>query len=488
MTIPLVVDDLDDHVGHAYSGMPDRLYIIDRHGTVAYKGGRGPFGFKPGEMEQSLVMLLLDEGAAPKAGPNVPVPDDAEAWKHLPPAVRGAGQPLPAWARALARPLPATTAAMLELDRLHRAGGFLEPKLRGKMRWVAAHANRSPYGEAQAAADLRRAGATDDEIAALAGDVAGLPADERPPLVFARKMTLAAHSVTDAEVAKLIRRHGEKDVVAMVLLLAYANFQDRLVAGARLAGRGAIRRRRSTCSFAAASRRRPAAAAASNSRPPARRVRRRSPTRNGRLFDFAALQKNLQAQRDRPGRIRVPTWEEVAKQLPPATPRPRPVRIKWSLVCSGYQPQLAAGWSACTSAFREEAKQDRVFEESLFWVVTRRCSASTEWATPKCCSRSRASIKKHSTNGRAGWPAATGPLPPGERAAFAFARKLSKDPWPSRRRPATPEAHFGPDRALDVIWWACRCHYMTRVADAFQLPLERDNVFMGKTPMKGATR
>jgi hypothetical protein len=28
-----------------------------------------------------------------------------------------------------------------------------------------------------------------------------------------------------------------------------------------------------------------------------------------------------------------------------------------------------------------------------------------------------------------------------------------------------------------VIWWACRCHYMTRVADAFQLPLERENVF-----------
>lgn len=61
MTMPLVVDEIDDRVGHAYSGMPDRLYIIDRDGRVAYKGGRGPFGFKPGEMEQSLVMLLLDQ-------------------------------------------------------------------------------------------------------------------------------------------------------------------------------------------------------------------------------------------------------------------------------------------------------------------------------------------------------------------------------------------------------------------------------------------
>ena len=61
MSMPLLVDDVNDRVGHAYSGMPDRLYVIDRAGRVAYKGGRGPFGFKPGEMEQSLVMTLLDQ-------------------------------------------------------------------------------------------------------------------------------------------------------------------------------------------------------------------------------------------------------------------------------------------------------------------------------------------------------------------------------------------------------------------------------------------
>lgn len=61
ISMPLLVDEIDDRVGHAYSGMPDRLYVIDREGRIAYKGGRGPFGFKPGEMEQSLVMLLLEE-------------------------------------------------------------------------------------------------------------------------------------------------------------------------------------------------------------------------------------------------------------------------------------------------------------------------------------------------------------------------------------------------------------------------------------------
>lgn len=61
MSLPLLVDDIDDTVGRAYSGFPDRLYLIDREGRVAYKGGRGPFGYKPRELEQTLIMLLLDE-------------------------------------------------------------------------------------------------------------------------------------------------------------------------------------------------------------------------------------------------------------------------------------------------------------------------------------------------------------------------------------------------------------------------------------------
>jgi hypothetical protein len=61
LAIPLLVDTIDDAVGRAYSGFPDRLYLIDRNGRVAYKGGRGPFGYKPRELEQTLVLMLIDE-------------------------------------------------------------------------------------------------------------------------------------------------------------------------------------------------------------------------------------------------------------------------------------------------------------------------------------------------------------------------------------------------------------------------------------------
>ena len=66
---PMLVDTIDDAVGARFSGMPSRLYLIDRDGRVAYKSGRGPFGFKPAELEHSLILLLQDSkqrsGAVP---------------------------------------------------------------------------------------------------------------------------------------------------------------------------------------------------------------------------------------------------------------------------------------------------------------------------------------------------------------------------------------------------------------------------------------
>jgi thiol-disulfide isomerase/thioredoxin len=61
LSFPMLVDTIDDTVGARYSGMPNRLYLIDRWGSVAYKSGRGPFGFKPAELEHALILLLQEE-------------------------------------------------------------------------------------------------------------------------------------------------------------------------------------------------------------------------------------------------------------------------------------------------------------------------------------------------------------------------------------------------------------------------------------------
>jgi alkylhydroperoxidase family enzyme len=67
---------------------------------------------------------------------------------------------------------------------------------------------------------------------------------------------------------------------------------------------------------------------------------------------------------------------------------------------------------------------------------------------------------------------------PAERVAFQFAYKLSREPAAvSNDDVAALTEMFGRHRALDLIWYIGWCNYMTRVADAFQLPLEKENVF-----------
>ncbi len=52
--LPALVDGIDDATERAYSGWPDRLYLIDRDGRVAYKSRPGPFGFRPADLEDAL--------------------------------------------------------------------------------------------------------------------------------------------------------------------------------------------------------------------------------------------------------------------------------------------------------------------------------------------------------------------------------------------------------------------------------------------------
>ena len=55
--IPALVDDMQDSTERAYTAWPDRLYVIDREGHLAYKSKAGPFGFHPEAMTAVLQSL-----------------------------------------------------------------------------------------------------------------------------------------------------------------------------------------------------------------------------------------------------------------------------------------------------------------------------------------------------------------------------------------------------------------------------------------------
>ncbi len=49
-----LVDDIDNTAEELYAAWPERLYVIDRGGTIVYKGGLGPYFFEPDEVREYL--------------------------------------------------------------------------------------------------------------------------------------------------------------------------------------------------------------------------------------------------------------------------------------------------------------------------------------------------------------------------------------------------------------------------------------------------
>ena len=58
--LPAIVDHFDDSTDSAYSGWPERLYLVDREGRIAFKSRPGPFGFKPADLEAAIGRLTQD--------------------------------------------------------------------------------------------------------------------------------------------------------------------------------------------------------------------------------------------------------------------------------------------------------------------------------------------------------------------------------------------------------------------------------------------
>ena len=54
LSIPTLIDEMTNEVDRAYAALPDRLYLIDAEGRIAYKSGPGPMGFKPQELEAAI--------------------------------------------------------------------------------------------------------------------------------------------------------------------------------------------------------------------------------------------------------------------------------------------------------------------------------------------------------------------------------------------------------------------------------------------------
>ena len=63
--LPFVVDDMDNAADLAYAAWPERIYIVNEDGTIAYRGGMGPFNYNPDEarawLEKRISRTVVEE-------------------------------------------------------------------------------------------------------------------------------------------------------------------------------------------------------------------------------------------------------------------------------------------------------------------------------------------------------------------------------------------------------------------------------------------
>ena len=58
LTMPVLVDGMDDGVSNAFAAWPERLYVVSTGGRLAFVGGPGPFEFDPDAAAGALAELL----------------------------------------------------------------------------------------------------------------------------------------------------------------------------------------------------------------------------------------------------------------------------------------------------------------------------------------------------------------------------------------------------------------------------------------------
>ncbi len=60
---PAVLDEFGNSTERAYTGWPDRIYLVDANGRIAFKTKPGPFGFKPDELGAALAKFAPPQGS-----------------------------------------------------------------------------------------------------------------------------------------------------------------------------------------------------------------------------------------------------------------------------------------------------------------------------------------------------------------------------------------------------------------------------------------
>lgn len=155
---------------------------------------------------------------------------DAAARTPVLPLADGSG---PNWERLLSV-FPRTTGSRITGIKAAAEKGLVPPRIQAEIAWAAAREDRAWYALALARDRLKGLGFTAEQVFALDGDNKELPEKERLAVAFARKLTSAPATVTDADVEGLRKVFEDRQVAEIVHHVCNAAFLNRVTEAAKL--------------------------------------------------------------------------------------------------------------------------------------------------------------------------------------------------------------------------------------------------------------
>ena len=70
LTMPMLIDKMDNSTNGAYSALPDRVFLVRTDGRLAVAAARGPFGFGPGlDAAEEWLENFRESGEEPELSP-----------------------------------------------------------------------------------------------------------------------------------------------------------------------------------------------------------------------------------------------------------------------------------------------------------------------------------------------------------------------------------------------------------------------------------
>jgi alkylhydroperoxidase family enzyme len=163
----------------------------------------------------------------------------------LPPELRGGffflmdGRTLQYDVRALRNPnAPAPTTAATTTDPSRRIEAdpnmTLDYAFKAMLFWVVSRSNNCVYCMGHNETQLAAFGVAEDRIAALDGDWSQFTLAERAALELARKLTVAPHTITDADIDAVRQHFSDRQVLEMIGIVVGFNAMNRWTGPLRL--------------------------------------------------------------------------------------------------------------------------------------------------------------------------------------------------------------------------------------------------------------